>query len=182
MSRRAWPWLAAVLCFVGLAAASGHFAFDARRALLLPVVDPAPVRQRLLGCSNIDQTVDAPGVTDAPADVAGWRMFVAEADAPAVITVVLRKGADRVVFYPRLGGPGGRVTVEEPMGAFRRLLFSLAGHREGWTPIGAQYPLCLSCVENGWSDEAFPVTLRITLTGRGTQLWHKGETVFFEVP
>lgn len=181
-SRRAWIGLLAAASFLGFAAGAGRFAFDCRRALTLPAADPAPVRERLLACSNIDQTVDAPEASDEPADVRGWSMFVARGDAPATITVVLRKQADRVVFYPRLGGPGASVTVEEPLGKYRRKLFSLAAAGPGWTPIGAQYPLCLSCVENGWSDEPFPVTLLITLAGRGTQLWHRGEAVFFEAP
>lgn len=181
-SRRAGTALLALLFFFGFALASGHFAFHVRRVLTLPAVNPTPVRERLLRCSNIAQTVDAPGVTNRPADVAGWDMFTVTDDAPAVLTVVLRKQTDRVVFYPRLAGPQARVTVEEPLGRFARLLFSLSGQGGTWTPVGAQYPLCLGCVENGWSQEAFPVTLRITLTGRGTQLWHQGETVFFEAP
>lgn len=45
-----------------------------------------------------------------------------------------------------------------------------------------QYPVCLACVENGWSVEELPVALENVLQGRGTQLWHKGDMIFFEVP
>ncbi len=177
------PWALAAVFFAAFALGSGHFAHEASRMALLPEIDPPVRRERLLACSNMEQTVSAPGVADLPADVPGWEMFAVGPDgAPATVVVTLRKEADRVVFYPRFGEAGASVTVEEPVGPFARKLFSLASRADGWSPVGAQYALRLSCVENGWSAEEFPVTLRLTLTGRGTQLWHRGETVFFEVP
>ena len=111
----------------------------------------------------------------------GWRMLTPRGDAAKVL-VTLPKATDTVVFYPRVGGPLGRITVSEPLGEFRKELFRLSGPGEGWTTIGAQYAVCLACVENGWSDEEFPVTLEIVLQGPGAQLWYKDDIIFFEAP
>lgn len=181
-----WPGLTAgVLAaafLLGFGAASGHVLFDLVRAVTQPVVDPPPVRHRLLGCSNIEQAVVATDAVDIPADVPGWRVFTTGDRDRAVVTVRLRKEAGRVVFFPRFSPSGGAVAIDEPLGNYRRALVRLTAPAGVWSPIGLQYPLALSRVENGWSDEEFPVTLRITLTGRGVQLWHRGNIVFFEAP
>jgi len=93
--------------------------------------------------------------------------------------VRLRKSTAGAVFYPRLPGPGTAVAVNEVMGDMRRELFRMSRTEAGWTAIGEQQPLCLRCVENGWSDEEFEVILDIELQGTGTQLWHKGNVVLF---
>jgi len=176
------PWLLALCVLVGFGAAAGHVLHDARCAVVVPDVDPAPHRARLLGCSNIEQRIDAPLPPDVPAEVPDWSMFTPGEEGVARVYVTLRKYAGQVVFYPRLYGADASVTVSEPLGKFSKKLFSLTGRDAGWTPAGDQYALCLSCVENGWSDEDFPVTLEIVLAGRGSQLWHKGDIVFFEAP
>lgn len=182
LSGAIFPWLVGLGALVGFGAASGHVFHEARCAVILPEVDPAPRRARLLGCSNIEQRFDAPQAVDLPAETSGWRMFTPGEKDTVTVSVRLRKYTDRVIFYPRLLGSDASVTVNEPVGQFRKKLFSLTGRDGTWTPVGDQYGLCLGCVENGWSDEEFPVTLDIVLTGRGAQLWHKGDTVFFEAP
>ncbi len=176
------PWFLALCALLGFGAASGHVLHRVRCALAVPAIDPWPRKARLLGCSNIEQRLDGPLPRDVPAATPGWSVFAPDGDGEARVSVTLRKYADRVVFYPRVNGPDASVTVNEPMGNFSKKLFSLTGRAGGWTPEGDQYALCLECVENGWSDEEFPVTLEIVLKGRGSQLWHKGDTVFFEAP
>jgi hypothetical protein len=172
----------AVVAFAAFAAATGSFWYDAACALLVPQFDPPSRRERLLGCSNLEQHLSVPLVAnDTSTGEPGWRMITADRDG-ATVRVTLRKGADRVVFYPRVFGDNAKITINEPVGRYRRLLFSLTGRDGVWTPVGTQYGLCLSCVENGWSSEEFPVTLDITLSSRGAQLWHKDDIVFFEAP
>ncbi len=172
--------LGTLLVALAFGQASGHFWHAARCAVLLPDVDPPPGRAKLLSCTNIEQAVYelSPGLTDAPAESSGWSMIT----GTGAVTVILRKQADRVVFYPRLYGEDASVTVSEVLGRYRKKLFSLHGKPNTWTPIGTRQAVCLSCVENGWSDEEFPITLEIVLTGNRAQLWHKGEAVFFEAP
>jgi hypothetical protein len=138
-------------------------------------------RDKLLECSNLEQSFSLPpdgSVRDAEADTPGWRMFI-PASGRGTVLVTVRKSPDRVAFYPRLGGEADRVLVYETRGVNRRLLYAQRGAAGGWTPIGRRMALRMDCVENGWSDEEFPVRLEIVLEGKGAQLWHKGGMVFF---
>ena len=143
-----------------------------------PDRDQVPKKIKLLRCSNIDQTFDASGAVDAPSPEPGWDILAPQGEK-AAIRVTLRKSADKALFYPRLSGADASIAVYETVGPFRRELFRLSGAPSGWTPMGAQFSVCLACVENGWSDEEFAVTLDIELVGKNTQLWHKGSTIFF---
>ena len=175
------PWVLALAVALVVGAASGPFWHDVRCVILIPDVDPRMIRSRFLACTNLEQRFEAPLPADQATEVATWRVFEG-GEEPVRVAVTLQKSVDRVVFYPRVGGSGARVSVYERLGTFQKELFRLRGAGGGWTPIGAQYVVCLSCVENGWSAEEFPVTLEIELTGRGAQLWHKGDIVFFEAP
>ncbi|EFL50845.1 hypothetical protein DesfrDRAFT_2421 [Solidesulfovibrio fructosivorans JJ]] len=176
-------WLLALAALIGFGVATGHPLHDSYCALTLPVVDPVPRHTRLLGCSNMEQRPEWGDAADIATDTPGWRMYTPKpGQEEARIVVRLRKYSDRVVFYPRLSGAAASVTVNELLGPFSKKLFSLSGRDGRWTQVGAQYPLCLGCVENGWSDEEFPITLEIVLKGQGSQLWHKGKIVFFEAP
>lgn len=184
--RRAVPGKRAFYAWVGLvglvvSAASGHFFYDLRCLLAIPAVDPAPGRTRFLSCTNLPQRFEVDGGQSLPAEEPGW-MVLTPTNETATVRVILPKMTDKVVFYPRVGGPSGRVAVYEPVGAFRKELFRLSHPDDGWTGIGVQYGVCLGCVENGWSDEEFPVTLEIVLQGKGAQLWHKDNILFFEAP
>lgn len=177
------PWFLTLVALIGFGAAAGHPFHDGYCALAVPAVDPSPRRMRLLGCSNIEQHPFSEETADHAAGTPGWRVFTPRPGRKrARVFVTLRKYTGHVIFYPRLSGADSAVTVNEPLGPFSKKLFSLTGHDGRWTQVGAQYPLCLDCVENGWSDEEFPITLEIVLKGRGSQLWHKGDIVFFEAP
>jgi|GEM_PF-2930049 len=166
---------------VAVGTASGTFSHDVRCVLDVPDINPCSVRSRLLACTNLEQRLESPIPANSSTENAEWDMFVGGQE-PVKVLVTLRKSTDKVVFYPRVHGQEARVTVNEWLGNFRKELFRLTGDEAGWTPVGAQYPVCLACVENGWSAEEFPVTLEIVLMGRGAQLWHKGDIVFFEAP
>lgn len=178
--RFAW-WAGALLAGLAVALAAGHVLHKAQCAATLPAVDPPAGRSRFLGCTNIEQRFVPSGADSLAAKEPGWSLLTPTEDA-ATVRVTLRKSTDRAVFYPRVSGPAGKIAVYELIGSFRKELFRLSRTGEGWTGIGVQYPVCLACVENGWSAEEFPVTLEIVLQGRGTQLWHKDDIIFFEAP
>lgn len=164
---------------LAVAAVSGHFFHDLRCLLVVPAINPPPGRTRFLACTNIPQSFEVYGAKSLAAEQPGWHMFT-PAEETARVVVTLPKMGERIVFYPRLNGPSGNISVYETEGNFRKELFRLSRAGEGWTDIGAQYPVCLGCVEKGWSAEEFPVTLEIELKGQATQLWYKDDIIFFE--
>ncbi|QAZ69612.1 hypothetical protein [Solidesulfovibrio carbinolicus] len=168
------------LLVVGLVflTASGPGWHEAWCLLVLPGRSAPTAKTRLLACSNIEQDFEAFDAVDTPASENGWSVLSPRGDK-AVVRVRLRKSTEGAVFYPRLRGPGAVIAVNEAMGDMRRELFRMSRTDAGWTAIGEQQSLCLRCVENGWSDEEFEVTVEIELQGQGAQLWHKDNIVFF---
>lgn len=158
--------------------ASGPAWHEAWCLLVLPGRNAPTAKARLLACSNIEQDFEAFDAVDTPASESGWSVLSPRGDK-AVVRVRLRKSTAGAVFYPRLPGPGAMVVVNEAIGGMRRELFRMSRTEAGWSAIGEQQPLCLRCVENGWSDEEFEVTLDIELQGPQAQLWHKGNLVLF---
>ena len=180
MMRFPW-WTVALLTGLTMAFASGHFVHNARCLFAIPDINPSMLRNRLLACTNIQQSFVLSGMNSYATQEPGWRML-SPRERTGIVLVDLRKYTDKVVFYPRVSDSSSTVAVYERLGKFRKELFRLTGTGEGWTDVGAQYPVCLACVENGWSAEEFSITLEIVLQGRGAQLWHLADTIFFEAP
>lgn len=93
----------------------------------------------------------------------------------ASFVVDMENIASDAVFYPRVSGLDGAVTVyalDESGG--RRELMSLKGLPEVWTPISAQYPVNLSSLAGKGK-----VRLLVELKGRFAQVWTKNGSVFF---
>ncbi len=178
MTRQAIFPLGLLLTGLVFLTASGPGWHEARCLLVLPGQSSPTAKNRLLACSNIEQTFEAFDAVDTPASESGWSVLSPRGDK-AVVRVRLRKSTEEAVFYPRLPGPGAAVAVNEAMGDMRRELFRMTRTEAGWTAIGEQQRLCLRCVENGWSDQEFEVTLDIELQGSQAQLWHKGNLVLF---
>ena len=174
-------WAAMAVAGLGAAAASGQYWHDLGCLLRVPAINPSPGRVRFLSCTNMPQRFEVYGAKSLAAEQPGWHIFT-PAGKTARVVVTLPKMVDRTVFYPRIDGASGSVAVYEPVGELRKELFRLSRTGDGWTDIGAQYPVCLGCVEGGWSEEEFPVTLEIELQGQAAQLWYKDDLIFFEAP
>jgi hypothetical protein len=146
---------------------------------VLPAKSPGP--DKLLECSNIEQSVTIPSdgkLRDTEADVQGWRMF-SSTGGSGRLRIRFNKRAGTYVFYPRLSGESGSISIYEVMGDHRRLLYFERGTANGWTPVARRMLFRADCVANGWSDEEFPVELEILLEGPHAQLWHKNKVIFF---
>ena len=151
---------------------------------IAPLLPVAPLREKFRTCSDIEQAVDATAssnVVSTPSDVPGWECFSpADPTRPAWLTVRLRKDRDQIVFYPRLGGPANAIDITAMDTATQgRNIFHFTARAPGWTPISSQYSVDLRCVRHGYSRADFDVLLRIKLTGKATQIWHKGGLIFF---
>lgn len=173
-------WAGVFASGLGAAVASGHFGHDVGCLLTIPAINPKPSRVRFLSCTNIPQSFEVRGAKSLQAEAPGWQVLAPVGETARVV-VTLTKVVDWVVFYPRLNNSGS-VTVYETVGDMRKMLLRLSKSSDGWTSMGEQYPLCLGCIENGWSKEEFPVTLEIELRGHGAQLWCKDDLIFFEAP
>ena len=174
-------WAAMAAAGLGAAAASGQYWHNLRCLLRVPAINPPAGRVRFLSCTNIPQGFEVYGAKSLAAEQPGWHIFT-PAGQTARVVVTLPKMVDRIVFYPRIDGASGSVAVYEPVGELRKELFRLSQTGDGWTDIGAQYAVCLGCVDGGWSEEEFPVTLEIELQGQAAQLWYKDDLIFFEAP
>jgi hypothetical protein len=119
-----------------------------------------------------DQAVNL--ADEASTEVNGWRVLHPEdPDQSAVLRLKFRPG-ERVMFFPRLSGPQSLIQAKLlENGQPGPRVFFLVGSAEKWTPIGARYELDLP---PGLGE----ASLEITLQGRFTQLWHKGQAVLFQ--
>lgn len=117
----------------------------------------------------------AGGLKREPSDYPGWETLSPENGVSASFAVELENVGHGAVFYPRVSGLDGSVTVyalEE--GGGRRELMSLKGLPDIWTPISAQYPVNLSSLEGKGK-----VRLVVELKGRFAQIWTNNGMIFF---
>lgn len=179
---RKWGWYSIGMAGALIAGAlwTPHLFHDSMCLFVrvLPVKAPGP--DKLLQCSNIEQSLTLPSdgtVRDENADVQGWQMFTSQ-DGVGRIRVRFNKSVGSYVFYPRLGGDSDSISIYEVLSDQRRLLYFERGKKK-WTPVARRMLFHAECVANGWSDDEFPVELEIVLEGQHAQLWHKNNVVFF---
>jgi len=118
--------------------------------------------------------LEAAGFVKEASDYPGWAVLSPKDGQTAVLTVDLGKAGPDAVYYPRVSGLDGSVTVYAvDKGGRRRELATLKGLPGVWTPISAQYLVGLSSLADG------ETRLQVELTGRFAQLWAKNGQVFF---
>lgn len=176
-----WYSLGMVLALLAGALWTPHLYYETLCLFVRVLPADAPGPDRLLACSNIEQSIVPSSlmkVRDIPADAPGWRLFTSSGEAGS-LNIRFRKSAGKFVFYPRLGGTSDSITVYEVLGQSRRLLYFERGDAKEWTRIARKRLLCTECVSGGWSAEDVEVEVEVVLEGPGAQLWHKDGIVFF---
>jgi len=176
-----WYSLAMVLALLAGAWWTPHLYNETSCLFVRVLPADAPGPDRLLGCSNIEQSIVLSSmvkVRDIPADVPGWRLFTSTSEAGS-IRIRFRNSVGKYVFYPRLGGVSDSIAVYEVLGRDRKLLYFERGDAKGWTRIARKRLFCAECVTHGWSDKEAAVEVEVVLEGPGAQLWHKDGFVFF---
>lgn len=134
-------------------------------------------------CTNIRQRIEHAkfyNVKVEPTDVEGWKMYTAaDPEKNAYIFLTVCKDRSQMIFYPRVSQPQSMVTVYSQDGQHKRKLFHIGSQGQGWTEVGMQYALDLSCIGPGDLDKDADIPLVVVLQGKWAQLWFKDDGVFF---
>ena len=136
-----------------------------------------------LSCSNVRQTIDmskSTNIRDNASDNNGWNFYsIDDPSRSGVLSIIVIKDRDKLIFYPRLQGNDASITIESPENNTLNRLFSLKSNSDTWTPISRQYYVNIYCVDHGWLKKFFPVQLNIVLKERSSQIWHRNGQIFF---
>jgi hypothetical protein len=154
--------------------------------MVLPLTTWRPGVARLLDYSNalqeqmpeFDRNLEEQPQAEQP----GWRVLTPrDKTLPAKVRLKIKWERDRMVFFPRVSGPGDSVKVYQITGIDydRRLMFTLRGDASGWSPVGGQFEVNLGCAVAPVYGQVFDVVLEIEMAGPWAQVWLKDGQIFF---
>lgn len=151
--------------------------------LVLPLIDWKPRVERLLDCSNVDQTIlhDFDNkITVKQSEYLGWNFITLEQNEPTgSFRIKVKFERDKLVFFPRANSQNDTINVYEIVDDQRLPLFIFRGNDKGWSPVGSQYELKLGCLKEAFLQNVYTCVLEIELSGPYCQIWIKDNSVFF---